>query len=215
MSNKIWKFDSSVANIFAVHAERHIPHYRAVLEKTLDICNMFADKNSAIIDIGCATGETLKLLSYNGYTNLYGVDSSQDMLNQCPSGIAKLTCADQLLFEPNFFKIMICNWTLHFVKHKQQYLKTIVDQLAPGGVLVLSEKTSLDPLMIQFYHQIKRKNGVSDQEIVDKEKQIQNIMYINSINWYCEQLTKLDLTVHIIDADYAFTSFLCVKKELS
>ena len=106
-----WKFDKSVAQTFVSHAEQHIPHYRLVLEKSLMVCQKFANLDDAIIDIGCATGETLKLLHHAGFCNLFGIDSSQSMLDQCPTDIATVCCSDHLAWPPNFFQVILCNWT--------------------------------------------------------------------------------------------------------
>lgn len=207
----IWKFNQSVAKDFGEYAQRHIPHYRSVLDKSLTICNKFADTHDAIIDIGSATGETLKLLHQAGFRNLFGIDTSQAMLDQCPSDIAALCCSDHLSWPSNFFQVILCNWTLHFVLHKQQYLQDMVKCLAPGGVMVISDKHTKDPLMIEFYHEFKRAQGVSQAEIDAKSQSIQEVMHIDSIEWYQKQFESLRLNHYIIDADWAFISFMVQK----
>ena len=206
-----WKFDQSVAQTFARHAEQHIPHYRSVLEKSLMACQKFANLDDAIVDIGCATGETLKLLHQAGFCNLFGIDSSKNMLDQCPTDIATMCCSDQLNWPPNFFQVILCNWTLHFVPNKQQYLHSMVKCLAPGGVMIISDKHTLDPTMIEFYHEFKRKQGVSQEEIDIKEQRVEGIMYVDDPNWYQQQFDLLKLHHRIIDADWAFISFMVQK----
>lgn len=211
MESNEWKFDANVAKVFAQHANQHISHYQQVLNKTLDICNAVAEKESPIVDFGCATGATLELLYNNNFRNLYGIDNSRDMLNLCPANIAKLQCTDQLQFADNFFKVIICNWTLHFIKDKASKLQEFTRQLQPGGVLIISEKVSLDPIIISLYHQMKRLRGVSEQEIAEKAKSIKDVMFINDVSWYLKLFEQLNLTAHVIDADYAFATFMCVK----
>lgn len=206
-----WKFDRSVAQGFGDYAERHIPHYRSVLDKSVMICQRFADPNDAIIDIGSATGETLKLLYQKGFRNLFGIDTSQDMLDQCPQGIATLCCSDRLVWPPEFFKVMLCNWTLHFISDKQRYLHDMTTCLAPGGAMVISDKHTQDPLMIEFYHEFKRQQGVSQQEIEAKAQSLQGVMNLHGVEWYQDQFESLGLQHRIIDADWAFISFLVQK----
>ena len=64
-----WQFDDDVAEIFPQHARQHIPNYDQVLNLSLDVCNDYS-KTSKILDVGCATGETLKLLEQNNFTNI-------------------------------------------------------------------------------------------------------------------------------------------------
>jgi tRNA (cmo5U34)-methyltransferase len=205
-----WKFDAKVAANFVEHARQHIPNYDLVINKSVEVCNHYLSSDDVIVDVGCATGETIRRLSLAGFKNLIGVDYSQDMLDQCPKNLAKYFC------DPTFPKCsvdaVLCNWTLHFVKDKISYLKDIFQNLNPGGFLILSEKTSLDPVSVKFYHEIKRKNGVSDQAILDKEASVANIMYIHNPLWYLETLDQIGFqNIQIIDASWCFTTFLCYK----
>ena len=110
------------------------------------------------------------------------------------------------------FDAIICNWTLHFIKDKIQYLTDVYRALNSNGILILSDKTSLDPLAIHFYHNYKRNRGVSDQEIDQKMQSVKNIMHIHSPQWYLDCLNLLEFKkIQIIDASWCFTTFLCVK----
>lgn len=206
-----WEFNKDIAKIFNSHAMQHIPNYNQVIDQCVQICNK-KGKSASIIDVGCAVGETLTRLHANGFNNLYGVDSSQSMLDECPSNIATLYCSDCL---PNgLYDVVLMNWTLHFIKDKLSYLKSIYDNLNFGGILVISEKTSLDPFAINFYHDYKRMQGVSDLEILDKEAKVKDIMYINNIDWYQEHLKELGFSkINIVNAFWCFTTFVCLKLE--
>lgn len=207
--SSVWQFDHSVAQTFVDHAQKHIPNYETVIDKCVDVCQKFLSKECAIIDVGCATGQTLRRLSQAGFVNLTGVDNSQAMLDHCQAP-ATLICSDR--FPDNFFDAVLCNWTLHFMNNKLDYLHEIHDHLTPGGVLIVSEKTSLDPAMIDLYHDFKSRAGVSDQEIQDKAARVKDIMHINSPQWYLEVLPKIGFTnTQIIDASWCFTTFFCRK----
>ena len=129
--------------------------YDKVIDLSINLCNDYYDKDSAIIDIGCASGETLIRLNNNQFANLYGVDNSKDMLDVCPKNIATYTMADNYPTSFPKMDVIICNWTLHFIKDKITYLQSIKDNLNEGGTFILSEKTTLDPLMIEEYHKFK------------------------------------------------------------
>jgi tRNA (cmo5U34)-methyltransferase len=204
-----WKFDANVAQTFVNHARGHIPNYDTVIDKSVAVCKKLLNQDSSIIDVGCATGETLRRLSQVGFTNLTGVDSSQDMLNQCQAPAA-LICSDQ--FPNQLFDAVLCNWTLHFIPNKLDYLQQIYDNLKPGGFLIVSDKTSLDPTLIEFYHDFKSSMGVSAEEIAAKAASVRDIMYINTPKWYLETLDNLGFkNIQIVDASWCFTTFFCIK----
>ena len=204
----MWTFDNKVAEIFPAHARQHIPNYDKVIQKTLDICADYS-ADSAIVDVGCAVGETLVKLHHSGFTNLYGVDNSQSMLDRCPKNIgAEYILSDNFNIDLKF-DVIIINWTLHFIKDKRNYLEQVREQLTPGGTLILSDKTAQDPYALKHYHNIKRHNGVSEAEIVAKHQSLENVMHIENVQWYLTAFEMLGLTTHIFDADWCFTSFVC------
>lgn len=206
-----WVFDQSVADVFDSHARQHIPHYDQVIKKTADVCDKLLDKDDPIIDVGCATGNTIALLHSRGYTNLYGLDSSIEMLSKCRQ-IAHFVNSNKFPFGDMSFQGIICNWTLHFIKNKSEYLKTMVDTLKTDGVLILTDKVSLNPLMIDLYHDFKHSQGVTRSDILAKEESLRDVMFIDGPEWYSRHFNSLGLEYHVIDADYAFMTFLCIKR---
>lgn len=208
-SDAIWRFDSAVAASFVDHARCHIPNYDLVIDKAVDVCRRLLTPSSAIIDVGCATGETLRRLARAGFGNLRGVDSSPEMLAQCAAP-GELILSDSL--PPGPYGAVICNWTLHFVADKSAYLRDIYHELEPGGILFLSDKTSKDPTCIDFYHDFKRRQGVSDQEIALKARRLESVMHIDPPTWYLAALSQIGFeSVHIVDASWCFTTFYCRK----
>jgi tRNA (cmo5U34)-methyltransferase len=208
-----WQFNADVASTFVDHARQHIPNYDLVIGKSVDICKKLLTTQSAIIDVGCATGETLGQLYKRGFDNLYGIDSSQAMLDYCDPKLAKYYLSNK--FPDQIFDAIICNWTLHFIKNKEQYLENIYKNLNQNGFLILSEKTSNDPVPINFYHRFKSSQGVSEQDIQLKSQSLQGVMFIDDITWYLNTLTNIGFKkIYIIDASYCFTTFFCLKNNI-
>lgn len=210
MTNAIWQFNDDVAKVFVAHARQHIPNYDLVIDKCVSLAQDLLSRDSAIIDVGCATGETLRRLHQAGFTNLHGVDDSQDMLNYCDHSLARYYHSET--FPDQKFDAVLCNWTLHFIKDKVSYLAAIHSNLNDYGFMILSEKTSLDPICIKKYHEWKSARGVSEQEIEAKAQSVKDIMFIDSANWYLDTLKQLGFgSVEIIDAHWCFSTFLCRK----
>ena len=181
--HKDWRFDEHIAPSFVEHARQHIPNYETVTDKCARYCALNVNKDAKIIDVGCATGHTLKKLHAQGFTNLYGLDNSPHMIEFAPKGIASYFLSDTFLGDD--YDMILCNWTLHFIKDKEKYLKAMADGLKNGGTMILSEKTSKDTDLIK--------------------------MFINSAEWYQQKLLSLGFTVTVMDADWCFTTFLCKK----
>lgn len=205
-----WEFNHQVAETFVSHARQHIPNYDQVIDKSIDVCRHLLNADSRIVDIGCATGETIRRLHHAGFRNLAGVDASLAMLDYCDPNLAQYHHSSKLPNEQ--YDAVICNWTLHFVQNKLGYLQDILQALNPNGFLILSEKTSKDLLPIHFYHNIKSKNGVSQEEIDAKAHSLESVMYINDVSWYLDNLTESGFSkIYVIDANWCFTTFLCIK----
>jgi tRNA (cmo5U34)-methyltransferase len=205
-----WKFDKSVAKVFPSHARSHIPHYDEVITQCIEVCSSY-EKNSPIIDVGVATGETITRLHNAGFVNLFGVDNSQDMLDACPQNIATLVHSSRLP-QSIHFDVVLMNWTLHFIEDKMSYLEDIYNSLNSGGVLVLSEKVSNDDITTKFYYDFKRRNGLTEQQIIDKAQSLDGVMHINSVDWYHENLRKIGFKrIYLMNAYWGFASFVAFK----
>jgi ubiquinone/menaquinone biosynthesis C-methylase UbiE len=205
-----WKFDTTVAKTFVSHARQHIPNYDIVIDKCVSMCEWYLEESSRIVDVGCATGETVRRLYSAGFDNLTGVESSSAMLNHCDHDIARFIHSDR--FPNETFDAVLCNWTLHFIEDKETYLIDIHRNMHPDGFLILSEKTSLDPTSINHYHSWKLAQGVTIEEVTAKEAAIKDVMFIRDPKWYLDTLTWIGFkNIQIIDASWCFTTFMCYK----
>jgi tRNA (cmo5U34)-methyltransferase len=207
-----WSFDKNVAQTFVAHAKRHIPDYDKVINLSRDLCwQLLPDaKNDCVIDVGCATGETINRFYRSGMRNLVGVDCSQPMIDQCNPDHSKLILNQD--FPIGTYSAVICNWTLHFIKDKIAYLQSIYQNLKPGGFLVLSDKTCNTGIDLELYHTFKQAQGVTPEEIAAKAASVKNIMFINDPMWYINTLKELGFVpVTVVNAAPCFTTFLAHK----
>jgi len=208
-----WQFDKFIAEVYLDHVQKHIPDFEDVINKTLLCCQKTCNINDPILDFGCATGYTLNRLEKLGFTNLYGIDCSQDMLDKCSTN-ATLWCRNDI---PNMkFKTLIANWSLHFNKNKRQLLENIYNSLDTNGILILSEKLTQSNFVKDQYYAWKRGQGVSNCEIAKKEESLRGIMYCNDISYYYNELERLGFeSIDIIHSSWGFVTICAIKKPIS
>ena len=205
-----WRFDDNIAQKFQTIAQQEIPDYLRVIALCLRIIAKSEHQQPKIIDVGSALGETLKQLHQVGYTNLYGVDASADMLAQ---SFNKATLIHSEQFPEHYapFDYVINNWTLHFIHERLAYLKAIKRSLARGGTLILTDKVSSSAVTHELYYDMKRANGVSEAEIKRKSAQIEGILVTHPLTWYVETLNDLGFkNIEVINANTAFVTFMAV-----
>ena len=183
MKDHEWAFNKHVAKIFEEHAPQHIPDYNYIINSLPDIfVENNISKSDSILEIGCATGKTLRKLYYNGYTNLYATETSQDMLDVCPKNLATYSLTDTI--PDRKFKVIIANWTLHFNKNKKDIILDILNKLDNNGIFICSDKTTHTNK--ELYYRWKMDNGVSLEEIKKKETMLIDKMFLHNKQWYEE-----------------------------
>lgn len=204
-----WQFDNSVAKIFASHATQHIPDYDKVIDLSVSLCDQYYQKDDPILEVGCAIGETICRLNKKGFIDIHGVEASQSMLDECPKDIATYYHTEQFPKSDKKFKVVLCNWTLHFMKDKVSYLKEIADNLSNDGMLILTDKTANEDFALEQYHKFKLSSGVSPEEVVKKAESLKNVMHIDSVEWYFTTLRQLGFRkIYIASANWCFTTFV-------
>ena len=158
--------------------------------------------------MGSAIGTTLHALYEAGLHNIYGVDSSAEMLARSFDK-ATLIESEQFPAEHGPFDVVIANWVLHFIKDRRAYLEDIKKSLAPGGVLILTEKITGSLLANELYYDFKRRNGMTEEQIEEKKQRLEGVLDTYPLQWYLDNLTELGFKqIDIINANTVFVSLL-------
>lgn len=224
-----WVFDMKVAKRFDREASCHIPDYREVINLSVSTVIRAVERSGAcrsrlrVIDIGCATGNTIQAFLSTGFKLVSGVDCSPSMLDQAraklPDGVAlhcdtRLPPASANDAEARYHAV-IANWTLIFIAslaERLAYIRDIHDNLAPGGVLVLTEKTDQDETVRDMYWDFKRRRGVSEEEIQAKARKLQGVLTTQPASWYDGALNEAGFeSVSVVWARYGFVTFVARK----
>ena len=206
-----WKFDAQVAKVFDGIARREIPDYLRVIALCIKVIGKGRLEQPKIIDVGSATGETLRQLHQAGYRKIYGVDNSADMLDR---SFDKATLIHSESFPQEYgpFDYVLNNWTLHFIREPMAYLESIEKSMAPGATLILSDKVTSSDCAHELYYDYKREKGVTEEEIEKKRKQIAGVLVTYPYTWYLNALNSLGFEeVEIINANTSFVTFMARK----
>ncbi|MAG20329.1 hypothetical protein CL618_02755 [archaeon] len=125
---------------FYNHIRSNSPRKNMVLDIQKSIFSKFLKScpKGKLLDVACGTGRFFHLY---GDREIYGVDISQDMLNNASKlNLAKklvLSDAEKLPFEDNYFDVTICS---QFIMHTPYYVDVIKEMLRvtkKGGHLIL------------------------------------------------------------------------------
>ena len=105
-------------------------NYVAPKETVLVLKKYVLDNSCKILDAGCGTGLVGIELKKYGYSNIRGVDFSQDMLDLIPKGtynkIEKVDLNKPLKFETNKYDVVICVGTFTYGHVKPQALDELI-----------------------------------------------------------------------------------------
>lgn len=109
------------------------------------------DKNTRILDLGCGYGPLVYFLQQKGYTNVLGIDASQEQVHAARQlGIQNVIRADIfdfLVSEENEFDCIFALDVLeHFSKEEAfMLLEHVARALNPGGQLILHVPNAASP----------------------------------------------------------------------
>ena len=100
-------------------------------QETVSVLRKYAlKKNSRILDAGCGTGLVGIELKKYGYSNIEGVDFSQDMLDLVPQDIykkiEKVDLNKPLKFKANMYDVVMCVGTFTYGHVKPQALDELI-----------------------------------------------------------------------------------------
>jgi tRNA (cmo5U34)-methyltransferase len=224
-------FNDQVASVFDDMVKRSIPFYDEIHAIILDLVDKFHHNGGLIYDLGCSTGTTIALIDQHlknqkKKARYIGVDNSQSMLLKCDEKLNQnktrhvtLICDDISNLELAPCNMVIMNYTLQFIapKKRQLIINRIYKALRPGGIFILSEKIKSDTsvindLLIDLYHDYKKRNGYSKLEIARKRQALEKVLIPLSSKRQLHLLKKSGFTsTEEIFRWYNFACFIGIK----
>lgn len=202
MPGEKWEFDHEVAACFANMLERSIPDYKSMRALSYKIGEAFIQPDTLIVDVGCSTGLAVEpfVTAHKDENDFLLIDNAPAMVEACRErfeGFPGVTVEAGNLW--NFLplkdtaSLALSVLSLQFMPtaYRQKMISDIYDGLAPGGALIFVEKIvseSLDDLMVELYYQMKRENGYTDEQIMEKRRSLENVLSPLKPDWNVDLL---------------------------
>lgn len=223
-------FDDKVAAVFDDMVARSVPFYLEIQRLQADMAvNFLPEQGGVICDFGCSTGTTIEAIAKHPEcpisTHFIGFDNSQAMLDRAEAKLQAVMAPERFTLKlidlsmlPTLpvTQVAVLNWTLQFVRpiDREQLLGTVHASLAPGGILLLSEKilshdSGLNRLYIDSYlHYKKSQSGYSDTENQRKREALENVLVPYRLDENYKLLERAGFTR--IDCYFRWLNFACL-----
>jgi ubiquinone/menaquinone biosynthesis C-methylase UbiE len=140
-------------------------HARSLYESVLNKLDELSFSN--LLDVGCGTGNLLKLISSKYDVKIAGVDLTPKMLNIARIKLGdkadlKVADSEELPFDDNKFDIVICTDSFHHYPHPEKVLAEIRRVLQQDGILLIADPSTPAPIrqIVNLYFKLSRSGDV-------------------------------------------------------
>ncbi|MBF9253221.1 carboxy-S-adenosyl-L-methionine synthase CmoA [Pontibacter sp. 172403-2] len=226
-----FKFSAKVAGVFDDMVNRSVPFYGEIQRMVAELAADHAQEGTNVYDLGCSTGTTMIGMDTMIPPDIrfVGIDDSTEMLQKCDMKLKEagfvrpyeLIAADiqQGADVQNASVVVLC-LTLQFIRpiYRERLLKTIVNGLAPNGVLILVEKIITEDSVfnrdfIKYYYNYKRRNHYSEMEISQKREALENVLIPYKLSENIHLLREVGFSsCETFFKWYNFTGIIAIKK---
>lgn len=189
-----FKFDNTVVTVFDDMVTRSVPFYVEQQRMITELARDFVTPGSNVYDLGCSTGTTFIQIHphVDPTAKFIGFDNSEEMLAKCRAKLkehgvdraVELQLADLnrgARLENASLALLIL--TLQFIRplHRDKLIEDVYRGLNENGCLILVEKvigedSLFNRLFINYYYDMKRRNGYSNLEITQKREALENVL---------------------------------------
>ncbi|MDT0594310.1 carboxy-S-adenosyl-L-methionine synthase CmoA [Glaciecola petra] len=201
-----FSFNKQVVDVFPDMINRSVPGYQTIIDGIGELAALFCPDNAQIYDLGCSIGEASLSIAkrlQQKKPNIEAIDNSQEMIERCEQHVKTFQYGqyinihkdDITLSTLSSCHMVVINFTLQFLAKdtRQGLIEKIYQSLAPGGILILSEKLAyeeptIDNTLVALHHKFKRDNGYSDLEISQKRSALEKVMQLDTADDHIERL---------------------------
>jgi len=210
-----FRFNAAVAEVFPDMLRRSIPGYEASLEAIGALAARYVTPDSNCYDLGCSLGAAALAMRQGtraGGVRIVAVDSSEAMIERCREIVdtdansaanagddtpdVDVLLGDIREVDIENASMVVLNYTLQFLglEDRDALMARIFDGLRAGGLLVLGEKVvdedpRMEALLVDLYHEHKRRNDYSALEIARKRAALDNVLIPETVTVHRQRLT--------------------------
>jgi tRNA (cmo5U34)-methyltransferase len=229
-----FEFNADVAQAFDDMLERSVPFYLEQQRMIRTMSKSFWIPGTHIYDLGCSTGTTLEGLAaeLGGGAVLTGYDNSEPMIEKARKRLAQAGLENRVTIAPadlngdlssvileNASIVTMC-WTLQFIRplRRDDLIRWIYKGLVNGGALILTEKvltncSHVNRFFIDYYYDLKRRNGYSETEIARKREALENVLVPYRLEENLELFRRNGFeVVETFFQWFNFAGMICVKR---
>jgi tRNA (cmo5U34)-methyltransferase len=196
-----WAFDAGVTNVFGDMLARSIPQYAVMRDLTLRLGQRYVVPGTTIMDLGCSDGQALEpfVEKFGAHNTYMGLEISDPMIAQAQqrfrawrqSGLVSIVKYDLREGVPRrAVSLMLGVLTLMFtpITYRASLIQDVYDTLLPGGAFILVEKlvgetAALDKVLVEEYHDLKARNGYTQEEIERKRLALEGVQVPITARW--------------------------------
>jgi tRNA (cmo5U34)-methyltransferase len=208
-----FRFNEAVAAVFPDMLRRSVPGYAASLEAIGSLAARYVRTGTHCYDLGCSLGAAT-LAMRQGIREpdcrIIAIDNAPAMIAKCRQIMAAddATGNDRVPIDVVLGDIreaplsnasmVVMNYTLQFldIAARDALVERIYDALVPGGLYLLSEKVvdedpHMEALLVELYHEHKRRNEYSQLEISRKRAALENVLIPESVAAHRARLARV------------------------
>ena len=193
-----FRFDETVARVFPDMLRRSVPGYAASIEAIGSLAARYVRAGTNCYDLGCSLGAATLAMRQGidePACRVVAVDKAPAMIERCREIVAEdarqhggetqVDVVESDIRDIEIFNasMVVLNYTLQFLDppDRDAMVQRIYDGLNDGGILVLSEKVvdedeHMERLLVDLYHEHKRRNNYSALEIARKRAALENVL---------------------------------------
>jgi len=197
-----WRFNEDVAACFTDMLERSIPDYKSMRALVFKTGEHFIKPDTLIVDVGCSTGLAVEpfVEKFRYQNDFLLIDSSPAMVKASRKRFLKepgvIVEEGNLwehlpLQEPASLVLSVLSLQFMPTSYRQKMLSDIYEGLVTGGALIMVEKIvseNLDELMVDLYYDMKRENGYTEEQIMEKRRSLENVLSPLKPEWNVDML---------------------------
>ena len=198
-----WTFNQQVTDCFADMLERSVPDYRSMRSLVFEVGRRFVKPNTYIVDLGCSTGLAVQpfVKEFGAANQFLLIDNAVSMAEACRERYVKqadyvsVECGDLWQFLPLALPVSLTLAVLSLqftpTSYRQQIFDGVYRTVQPGGAFILIEKVSggsFDNLLTGLFHDMKRRNGYTVEQIIAKRQSLENVLSPLKAEWNVDML---------------------------